>query len=636
MVKDVTDLEIKNAMFEFFKTGKILKEINSTLIALIPKTPNPKLVTELRLIACCNVIYKCISKILTNRTKDSLNKLVNLNKSAFIQEGNIQDNILLTQELLEGYNRKGGSKRYDLKIDIAKAYDTIGWDFLRSILIKFGFHWKMVDWIMTYPISHYLFTLGMEVFTLIMAYKTMSPSHFRYHVGCKDLMLTHLCFADNIIVLCHGDKSSISIIKEALEEFSAVFGLKPNLSKSTIFFGNVNNDEQRSILKMLLFKVGSFPAKYLEFPLVTKRLGREDCKHLVDMASVFLLPKSIVKDIERVLKGLFWCQGDLARRKAKIAWKTLCEPKCQGVHAVEATDDSPAVPEHTTVETPTNMSPENKAHFLAEKEAIYLILTGIGDDIYSTVDACQTAREMWEAIERLQQEDNDPEQAQRDKDMQKNLALIAKYFKKIYKPTNNNLRTSSNSKNKSVDMTSRVYGHFAKECRKSKRVKDFAYHKEKMLLCKQAEQGVPLQAEQYDWLADTDEEVDKQELEAHYSYMTKIKKVPNADSGTDLEPVEQNEQNDVESDDERVALANLKLNVDENKNIQKQLKKANTTLAQELKECKAILAETSKSLGSLLVSEIVAWLHFRPSKLSLRSLRPLMTVPLTMTNLNVS
>nr|GFD09630.1 hypothetical protein [Tanacetum cinerariifolium] len=53
------------------------------------------------------------------------------------------------------------------------------------------------------------------------------------------------------------------------------------------------------------------------------------------------------------------------------------------------------------------------------------------------------------------------------------------------------------------------FGYFAKECRKSKRVKDFAYHKEKMLLCKQSEQGVPLQAEQYDWLADTDEEIDE-------------------------------------------------------------------------------------------------------------------------------
>nr|GFC18081.1 hypothetical protein [Tanacetum cinerariifolium] len=164
------------------------------------------------------------------------------------------------------------------------------------------------------------------------------------------------------------------------------------------------------------------------------------------------------------------------------------------------------------------------------------------------------------------------------------------------------------------------YGHFAKECRKPKRVKDSAYHKEKMLLCKQAEHGVPMKAEQYDWLEDTDEEVDEQELEAHYSYMAKIQEVPTTDSGTDSEPVEhvqndvgynvfanmceddiQNDQNDVESDDERVAfanlIANLKLDVDENKKIQKKLKKANTTLAQELKEYKTILAETSKSLG---------------------------------------
>nr|GEY13895.1 integrase, catalytic region, zinc finger, CCHC-type, peptidase aspartic, catalytic [Tanacetum cinerariifolium] len=181
--------------------------------------------------------------------------------------------------------------------------------------------------------------------------------------------------------------------------------------------------------------------------------------------------------------------------------------------------------------------------------------------------------------ETASEEDNDPKQAQRDKDMQKNLALIAKYFKKIYKPTNNNLRTSSNSKKKSVDTTSRFrndnqsgqfrnqrtvnvagarenvgslilqqsgiqcfnckeFGHFAKECRKPKRVKDSTYHKEKILLCKQAEQGVPLQAEKYDWLADTDEEVDEHELEAHYSYMAKIQEVPTADSGTDSEPVE--------------------------------------------------------------------------------------------------
>nr|GEY06916.1 RNA-directed DNA polymerase, eukaryota [Tanacetum cinerariifolium] len=64
------------------------------------------------------------------------------------------------------------------------------------------------------------------------------------------------------------------------------------------------------------------------------------------------------------------------------------------VQVVEKTGDSPAIPEHTTVETPMNMSPENKAHFEAEKEAIHLILTGIGDELYSTINAYQTAQEM--------------------------------------------------------------------------------------------------------------------------------------------------------------------------------------------------------------------------------------------------
>ncbi|GJW08394.1 hypothetical protein Tco_1570817 [Tanacetum coccineum] len=99
----------------------------------------------------------------------------------------------------------------------------------------------------------------------------------------------------------------------------------------------------------------------------------------------------------------------------------------------------------------------------------------------------------------------------------------------------------------------------------------------------------------------TDEEIDEQELEAHYSYMEKIQEVPTADSGTDSEPLEHNDQNAVECDDERVVLANLitnlKIDVDENKKIQKQLKKANTTLAHELTECKSILAETSRTLG---------------------------------------
>nr|GEY65916.1 ribonuclease H-like domain-containing protein [Tanacetum cinerariifolium] len=310
------------------------------------------------------------------------------------------------------------------------------------------------------------------------------------------------------------------------------------------------------------------------------------------------------------------------------------------LQAVKATDDSLVVPEHTTVETPMSMSPENKAHFQVEKEVIHLILTGIGNEIYSTVDACQTAQEMWEAIERshkssaplpkpsnpskshtttrhkgkeiakpitppsktASEEDSDHEQAQRDKNMQKNLALIAKYFKKIYKPTNNNLRTSSSSKNKNVDTTPRYKnddhsGQFGNQrtvnvaaTREKVGSKDSAYHKENMLLCKQAEQATWLRSRRFPQLTQA-------QIQSQWNSNTCLVETDDSniilDSPDMCEDDIQNDQNDVESDDERVALANLKLDVDENKKIQKQLKKANTTIAQELKECKAILAETS-------------------------------------------
>nr|GEU67387.1 retrovirus-related Pol polyprotein from transposon TNT 1-94 [Tanacetum cinerariifolium] len=315
------------------------------------------------------------------------------------------------------------------------------------------------------------------------------------------------------------------------------------------------------------------------------------------------------------------------------------------VPAVLATENSPAVPEHTAVETLQTISPENKAHYESEKEATHLILTRIGDEIYSTVDACKTAQEMWEAIERLQQGESlniqdvktnlfwkfgkftshDEETMESyytrfykmmnemiRNNMIKNLALIAKYFKKIYKPTNNNLRTSSNSRNKNVDTTLRYRNDNQSGQFRSQRTVNVAGARENIGRPIVQQTGIQcFNCKEFD----TDEEIDEQELEAHYSYMAKIHEVPTANSGPDSEPLEQDDsdvtpdsldtcEHDIQTDqnakDVRDALANLienlKLDMDENKKIQKQLKKANTSLAHELEQCKSILAETSKTL----------------------------------------
>ncbi|GJV75604.1 hypothetical protein Tco_1507188 [Tanacetum coccineum] len=225
---------------------------------------------------------------------------------------------------------------------------------------------------------------------------------------------------------------------------------------------------------------------------------------------------------------------------------------------------------------------------------------------------------------------------QRDKDMQKNLALLAKYFKKLYKPTNNNLRTSSNSRNKTEDTTPRYnndnqsgqfgnqrtmtvvgaretvgsqvvqqngiqcfnckgFGHYAKDAQPKRVKRSTRFTMEKMMMWLNKLNTVFHCKLSNDWLADTDEEIDEQELEAHYSFMAKIQEVlPEESSSTD-QPLEQKDDSNVTPDssnicnndnqvdqnaaecvDERDALANLianlTLDTEENKTILKQLK----------------------------------------------------------------
>nr|GEV30612.1 Gag-Pol polyprotein [Tanacetum cinerariifolium] len=130
----------------------------------------------------------------------------------------------------------------------------------------------------------------------------------------------------------------------------------------------------------------------------------------------------------------------------------------------------------------------------------------------------------------------------KDKEIDKLMALISQSFKKIYKPTNNNLQTSSNTSHANQDNSPRINrnaGHVARECQKPKRAKDAAYHREKMLLCKQEEAGIQLNAEQADWRDDTDDdELEDQELEAHY-----ITYPEQSESVLDTYPIEQDAQN---------------------------------------------------------------------------------------------
>ncbi|GJV13663.1 protein LAZ1, partial [Tanacetum coccineum] len=145
---DIVGGEIIIAVRDFFTNGKLLKELNHTIISLIPKVSTPAKINDYRPIYCCNVLFKCVSKIIANLIKEDLGDLISINQSAFVSGRRISDNILLTKERMQNYHRKRGPPRCVFKVDIRKAYDTVDWGFLRSILVGFEFHPTMIEWIM--------------------------------------------------------------------------------------------------------------------------------------------------------------------------------------------------------------------------------------------------------------------------------------------------------------------------------------------------------------------------------------------------------------------------------------------------------------------------------------------------------
>lgn len=123
---------VLRAVKSFVESGRLLREVNSTAISLIPKVPNPTLLKDFRPISCCNTIVKCIAKIPANRMKIVLR--VGKFQTAFVKGRRIGDNILLAQELFRNYHRDKGSPRCAIKVDLKKAYDTVQWDFINNVL----------------------------------------------------------------------------------------------------------------------------------------------------------------------------------------------------------------------------------------------------------------------------------------------------------------------------------------------------------------------------------------------------------------------------------------------------------------------------------------------------------------------
>ncbi|XP_059650451.1 uncharacterized protein LOC132296256 [Cornus florida] len=325
---------IIKAISEFFRNGKLLAEVNNTYIALVPKCQNPTSLHDYRPISYVNTIYKCISKLLATRLQSTLPLLIDQAQSAFVHGRKITDPILLAHELLRGYHKHGTPARCAIKVDFKKAFDSVKWDFIINCLSLHNFPPKFISLINACILSP-SFTIALN-------------GEFQ-----GEQKITHLSYADDLLLFCHGDICSVSVLKSALDLFCSMSGLDINLSKSAVYFSRVHDHTQYEISSLLGIQAATLPVKYLGVPLISTNLKAQHYSLLVSRithrvtnwtsrslsyagrlqliksvlvstqnywCNIFILPKGVIDELNKIFRRFLWSGPELKTSGSKVAW----------------------------------------------------------------------------------------------------------------------------------------------------------------------------------------------------------------------------------------------------------------------------------------------------------------------------
>ncbi|CAN6571798.1 unnamed protein product [Malus baccata var. baccata] len=240
----------------------------------------PKNMKQFRPIALCNVSYKILAKVLTNRLKRVMPNVICDNQSAFVAGKQIQDNILVVHEILHSlmHQSKADTMGMAVKLDMAKAYDRVEWDFLLA----------MMSWVST---------RGLEHGTLhgIRVSPTGRP-------------ISHLFFADDSVLFCNAS---------AEDARGADFGI----SKKAVF------EEVRERIES---RMAGWAEQFLS------QAGKEILIKAVAMAmpnyamSCFKLPIGVCKDIEKAVRNYWWRGSGCRKGIHWVAWEKLRSQKRNG------------------------------------------------------------------------------------------------------------------------------------------------------------------------------------------------------------------------------------------------------------------------------------------------------------------
>ncbi|KAL4592366.1 hypothetical protein LXL04_005358 [Taraxacum kok-saghyz] len=395
LVKD----DLISAFNEFAKHPKIPKGANEAFITLIPKIPNPSTVRDFRPISLISSVYKVLSKTLANRIKKVLPLIIDKTQSAFVKKRQILDGPLIASEVIEWAKSKN-EKMFIFKSDIAKAYDSVSWRYLDSMMLQkcFGPIWRA--WIKEClrsgrssvlvngsptevfslqrglrqgdPIAPFLFTLVMEGLNSSITRAVGNQAYQGIRVGKDEVPLTHLFFADDSIFFGKWSVENVLNLVRILHCFQRTSGLKVNLEKSALFGIGVDTNMIQNMALIIGCKSESFPTTFLGQliglnmgvsrswkPIIDKirkklstwKLKTLSCggRHTIVnnilgtmgnyVFSLHRAPQCVIKEIEGIRREFFWGGDKENRRIPWVKWDSVMTNVEQGGLGIGSLND---------------------------------------------------------------------------------------------------------------------------------------------------------------------------------------------------------------------------------------------------------------------------------------------------------
>jgi exonuclease III len=363
--------------------------VNTANVILIPKKEGAECITDYRPISLIHSFAKIMAKVLATRLAPHMSSIVSASQSAFIKKRSIHDNYMAVHNAINRYRRSKQPALF-LKLDITKAFDSVRWEYLLTLLARIGFPTRWRDWIATLlftsstrimlngvpnrpikhgrglrqgdPLSPLLFVIAMDPLQKLLECATEDGHLSRLRGRTTQLRVS--MYADDTAIFIKPTRADVLSLTRLLELFGNASGLTTNFQKSTILPIRCEGINLSEVLAGSPASVSSFPTKYLGLPLSDRRLKRVDFQPLVDKSvnkitlwngrqinqagrltlvkavltaqAVYFLtalraPNGVLNEIDRQRRKFLWAGTEaLTGGKCKVNWPRSARPKNSG------------------------------------------------------------------------------------------------------------------------------------------------------------------------------------------------------------------------------------------------------------------------------------------------------------------